>query len=116
MKEKQELKAQISKLDFILLDSKLISTEKTSEAKDFASRFDDIRQKHEDLIKKVGELSDKNREANEENRRLEVQMEDLKKILASLKFFYFILHINTTYLLKYQSYLLIFGGGNPEYP
>jgi len=65
-KETQELKVEIGKLDSFLLDSKLISTEKSSEAKDMASRFDRIREKYETLINKVGELSDKNREANAE--------------------------------------------------
>jgi len=65
-KETQELKVEIGKLDSFLLDSKLISTEKSSEAKDMASRFEQIREKYETLINKVGELSDKNREANAE--------------------------------------------------
>ncbi|MHA2049173.1 MAG: hypothetical protein ACW986_06125 [Promethearchaeota archaeon] len=62
-KENQELKGQINKLDQILLDSKLISTERDSEAKDAVSRFEQMRNKHEELINKVGELSDKNRQA-----------------------------------------------------
>ena len=69
-KETQELKTEINKLDSFLMDSKLISTEKSSEAKDFASRFESMRSKHEELINKVGELSDKNRDANEEIERL----------------------------------------------
>jgi len=75
-KETQELKIEISKLDSFLLDSKLISTEKSSEAKDMASRFEQIREKYESLINKVGELSDKNREANAEILKLKSIIEE----------------------------------------
>lgn len=77
-KETQELKVEIGKLDSFLLDSKLISTEKSSEAKDMASRFDQIREKYETLINKVGELSDKNREANAEILNLRSKLEDIQ--------------------------------------
>ncbi|MFX1320047.1 MAG: hypothetical protein ACFFAQ_00245 [Promethearchaeota archaeon] len=75
-KETQELKIEISKLDSFLLDSKLISTEKSSEAKDMASRFEQIREKYESLINKVGELNDKNREANAEILKLKSIIEE----------------------------------------
>ncbi|MFW9867452.1 MAG: hypothetical protein ACFFEN_15255 [Candidatus Thorarchaeota archaeon] len=68
--ETQELKSKLHKLDQILLDSKLITTEKDSEAKDAVSRFDQMRNKYEELINRVGELSDKNREATAEIERL----------------------------------------------
>jgi len=77
-KETQELKVEIGKLDSFLLDSKLISTEKSSEAKDMASRFDQIREKYETLINKVGELSDKNREANAEIDKLRSKFEEIQ--------------------------------------
>ncbi len=77
-KESLELKEEINKLDTFLMDSKLTSTEKTSEAKDFASRFESMRSNYDDLINKVGELSDKNRDANRE-------IEDLNKKLKELK-------------------------------
>ncbi len=77
-KETQELKVEIGKLDSFLLDSKLISTEKSSEAKDMASRFDQIREKYETLINKVGELSDKNREANAELDKLRSKLEEIQ--------------------------------------
>lgn len=77
-KETQELKVEIGKLDSFLLDSKLISTEKSSEAKDMASRFDQIREKYETLINKVGELSDKNREANAEILNLRSKLGDIQ--------------------------------------
>lgn len=77
-KETKELKVEIGKLDSFLLDSKLISTEKSSEAKDMASRFDQIREKYETLINKVGELSDKNREANAEILNLRSKLEDIQ--------------------------------------
>ncbi len=77
-KETKELKKEITKLDTFLMDSKLISTEKTSEAKDFASRFESMRTKYDELIAKVGELSDKNREANEEIEKLNKQLNQIK--------------------------------------
>ena len=77
-KETMELKEEITKLDTFLMDSKLTSTEKTSEAKDFASRFESMRAKYDELIAKVGELGDKNRDANRE-------IEDLNKKLDALK-------------------------------
>ncbi|MFX0082294.1 MAG: hypothetical protein ACFE94_11140 [Candidatus Hodarchaeota archaeon] len=77
--ETQDLKDQINKLDQILLDSKLISTEKDSEAKDAVSRFEQMRNKHEELINKVGELSDKNREANAEIESLQKKLEEIQE-------------------------------------
>ncbi|MFX1326481.1 MAG: hypothetical protein ACFE8N_16135 [Promethearchaeota archaeon] len=77
-KENQELKNQVNKLDQILLDSKLISTEKDSEAKDAVTRFEQMRNKHEELINKVGELSDKNREANAEIERLSNKIKEIQ--------------------------------------
>jgi len=77
--EKKELMAKIAELDTFLLDSKLVTTEATSEAKDFKSRFDEIRKKSDDLIKKVEELGDQKRQAYEEVQRLKDSMEDLRK-------------------------------------
>lgn len=77
--EKKELTTKISELDTILLDSKFVSTEATSEAKDMKSRFEEIRNKSDELINKVEELGDKNRTANEEIRRLNEEMKDLRK-------------------------------------
>jgi chromosome segregation ATPase len=79
-KETQELKAEINKLDVFLMDSKLVSTEKTSEAKDFASRFESMRAKYDELIAKVGELGDKNREANQEIESLNKKLNELKTL------------------------------------
>ena len=77
-KETQELKAEIGKLDSILLDSKLVSTEKDSEAKDAVSRMEKMKQNYEELISKVGELSDKNREANDEIDRLNAKIKEIQ--------------------------------------
>ncbi|MFX1429319.1 MAG: hypothetical protein ACFFCY_04040 [Promethearchaeota archaeon] len=77
-KETMELKEEITKLDTFLMDSKLTSTEKTSEAKDFASRFESMRSKYDELIAKVGDLSDKNREANEQVENLTKQLNEIK--------------------------------------
>jgi chromosome segregation ATPase len=78
-KENQELKNQINKLDQILLDSKLITTEKDSEAKDAVSRFEQMRNKHEELINKVGELSNKNREGLAEIERLNNEIKEIQE-------------------------------------
>ncbi len=78
IKETQELKSKLNQLDQILLDSKLVSTEKDSEAKDAVSRFEQMRNKHEELINKVGELSDKNREANAEKERLNKKIKEIQ--------------------------------------
>ncbi len=76
--ETQELKSKINKLDSFLMDSKLTSTEKSSEAKDFASRFESVRSKYDELVNKVGELSDKNREASEEVERLNKEIVEIR--------------------------------------
>ncbi|MBD3194664.1 MAG: hypothetical protein GF317_06395 [Candidatus Lokiarchaeota archaeon] len=76
--EKQKLQSQINELDTILLDSKLLSTEKSSEAKDFATRFKEIKEKQENLIEKVETLGDKNREKEAEIRRMNEKMQDLR--------------------------------------
>ena len=78
-KETHELKAEVGKLDSILLDSKLVTTEKDSEAKDAVSRMERMKQNYEDLISKVGELSDKNREANEEIESLNSKIEEINE-------------------------------------
>ena len=77
-KENQDLKNQVNKLDNILLDSKLISTEKVSEANDAVSRFEQMRNKHEELINKVGELGDQNREANAEIEALNKKIKEIQ--------------------------------------
>lgn len=86
--ESQELKAEVSKLENVLLEKKLQSTELDSDAKDAISRMESMKAKYEDLINKVGELGDKNREANDEIERLtrkireiqEFQKENIDKI------------------------------------
>ena len=77
-KETQELKTEVGKLDSILLDSKLVTTEKDSEAKDAVSRMERMKQNYEELIGKVGELSDKNREANDEIERLNAKIKEIQ--------------------------------------
>jgi len=79
-KETMQLKEEITKLDTFLMDSKLISTEKSSEAKDFASRFESMRSKYDELIAKVEELSDKNRAANHEIEDLNKKFNELKNL------------------------------------
>jgi chromosome segregation ATPase len=79
IEERRELNAKISEMENILLDSKLISTEATSEAKDVKSRFEEIRNKQEELINKVESLSDEKRNAEEEKRRLQKKLEEYEK-------------------------------------
>ncbi|MHA1489175.1 MAG: hypothetical protein ACTSRI_05925 [Promethearchaeota archaeon] len=79
VEEKQELISKITDLDTTLLDSKLGITEKTSEAKDFATRFDEIKEKQENLINKLEELMEENREAKKQIRSQDEKMENLRK-------------------------------------
>lgn len=77
--EKKEMAAKIADLDTFLLDSKLTSTEATSEAKDLKSRFAEIREKQDNLLKKLEEALDKKREADEVVRNLTNEIEELRK-------------------------------------
>jgi chromosome segregation ATPase len=79
IEEKQDLIGKISDLDTFLLDSKLVSTEATSEAKDLKSRFDEIRTRQENLIHKLEDALEKKREADEVVRELEYKMEEYKE-------------------------------------
>lgn len=79
LEEKRELNAKIAELDNILLDSKLISTEASSEAKDVKTRFEEIRNKQEELIKKVETLSDDKRKAEGEARDLKKKLEEIQE-------------------------------------
>jgi chromosome segregation ATPase len=78
LKQIEQLTSQLTKLETILIDSKLGITEKTSEAKDLTSRFNEIRQKQEDLIRKIESLMEENRVANEQIRNLNSTMEVLQ--------------------------------------
>ncbi|MBN1215948.1 MAG: hypothetical protein JXA99_10985 [Candidatus Lokiarchaeota archaeon] len=77
--EIDDLKSKINELESVLLDSKLISTEKSSEAKDFATRFKEIKEKSEDFISKIESLHDQNREKDAKIRELEQNSIELKK-------------------------------------
>ena len=77
--ESQDLKAEISKLESVLLERKLQSTELDSDAKDAISRMESMKAKYEELITKVGELSDKNRVANEETERLTKKIKEIQE-------------------------------------
>ncbi len=78
IEEKKDLVGKISDLDTFLLDSKLTSTEATSEAKDLKSRFKQIRDSQENMINKLEEALNKRREADEEVIRLNKEMEELR--------------------------------------
>ena len=78
IEEKKDLVGKISDLDTFLLDSKLTSTEATSEAKDLKSRFQEIRDSQENMINKLEEALDKRREADEKVIRLNKEMEELR--------------------------------------
>jgi len=77
LEEKKEMAAKIVDLDTFLLDSKLTSTEATSEAKDLKSRFADIRTQQENMLTKLEEALDKKREAEETLRKKNNEMETL---------------------------------------
>jgi len=77
LEEKKEMAGKIVDLDTFLLDSKLTSTEATSEAKDLKSRFADIRTQQETMINKLEDALDKKREAEETLRKKNKEMEYL---------------------------------------
>ncbi len=78
IEEKKDLVGKISDLDTFLLDSKLTSTEATSEAKDLKSRFQEIRDSQQNMINKLEDALDKKREADEKVRKLNKEMEELR--------------------------------------
>ena len=79
IEEKQDLISKITDLDTTLLDSKLGITERTSEAKDFATRFNEIKEKQENLIKKLEESMEENREAKKQIRNFDEKMKNLRE-------------------------------------
>lgn len=91
LEEKKEMASKIADLDNFLLDSKLTSTEATSEAKDLKSRFAEIREKQENLLKKLEDALEKKREGDEAVRKLNVEIEDLRNFRNknSKKIFYY---------------------------
>ena len=78
LEEKNEANAKLREMDQILLDSKLISTEASSDAKDIKSRFEEIRNKQEDLIQKNEVLRDEKRNLEAEIRKFDETMKDLQ--------------------------------------
>ena len=62
LEEKNETNVKLREMDQILLDSKLVSTEASSDAKDIKTRFKEIRDKQEDLIQKNEVLRDEKRD------------------------------------------------------
>jgi DNA repair exonuclease SbcCD ATPase subunit len=77
--ESKDLKAEVSRLEAVLLERKLQSTELDSDAKDAISRMESMKAKYEELIIKVGELNDKNRTANDEIESLTKTIKEIKK-------------------------------------
>ena len=77
--EKKELTSKISELDSFLMDTKLTSTEATSEAKDLKTRFQEIRDRYDELINKVEKYRDQKRIAEEELRKLQEKMDEYRK-------------------------------------
>lgn len=76
--ETEDLKSKILQLESVLLDSKFFSTEKSSEAKDFATRFKEIKEKSEEFIKKIEDLHNQNREKEAKIRELSEGSKDLR--------------------------------------
>jgi len=91
LEEKNETNARLREMDQILLDSKLVSTEASSDAKDIKSRFEEIRNKQEELIKKNEELRDEKRNLEAEIRRYDEKMIELRnfkeKNLAKITYY-----------------------------
>ncbi len=91
LEERKEMASKIVDLDTFLLDSKLTSTEATSEAKDLKSRFSEIRTQQENMINKLEEALDKKREAEEALRKANRDMEELsefkKKNLKKINYY-----------------------------
>ncbi len=79
LEEKKEMASKIVDLDTFLLDSKLTSTEATSEAKDLKSRFAEIRTQQENMINKLEDALDKKLKAEEELRKAIKDMEYLSE-------------------------------------
>ena len=78
LEEKNETNAKLREMDQILLDSKLVSTEASSDAKDIKTRFEEILNKQEDLIQKNELLRDEKRKLEAEIRRFDEKLKDLK--------------------------------------
>jgi len=91
IEEKKELAGKIADLDTFLLDSKLTSTEATSEAKDLKSRFAEIRSQQENMLNKYEDALEKKREADEDLRKANKNLEDLTefKKLNGKKIYYY---------------------------
>ena len=91
LEEKKEMASKIVDLDTFLLDSKLTSTEATSEAKDLKSRFAEIRSQQENMINKLEDALDKKRKAEEDLRKKNKEMEYLsefkKKNLKKINYY-----------------------------
>ena len=91
LEEKKDMASKIVDLDTFLLDSKLTSTEATSEAKDLKSRFTEIRTQQEDMINKLEVALDKKRKAEEDLRKKNKEMEYLsefkKKNLKKINYY-----------------------------
>jgi chromosome segregation ATPase len=79
IEEKKDLTSKIAELDAFLLDSKLLSTEASFEAKDFKSRFEEIRNKQENLINKLESTMEEKRIAEENQKQLQDKFKDLTK-------------------------------------
>jgi len=79
LEEKKEMGSKIVDLDTFLLDSKLTSTEATSEAKDLKSRFAEIRSQQENMINKLEDALEKKRKAEEDLRKANNDMEFLSE-------------------------------------
>jgi len=79
LEERKEMASKIVDLDTFLLDSKLTSTEATSEAKDLKSRFAEIRAQQEGMINKYEDALEKKRLADEALRKANKDMEDLSE-------------------------------------
>ncbi len=77
LEEKASLKAELNRLESIVLDSKLESTEAGSTAKDLTTRFGEMKSRSDELINKVDELNKQLRYKEEDMKRLNTIVDSL---------------------------------------
>ncbi len=77
LRETQKLREEMGKLDSILMDSKLESTEAGSTAQSMVARFEEVRKKYDELMAKLEESGNEKRVMNEDIKRLNKIVDNL---------------------------------------
>jgi chromosome segregation ATPase len=70
LRETQKLREEMGKLDSILMDSKLESSEAGSTAQSMAARFEEVRNKYDELVNKIEEKDNEKRLLDKDINRL----------------------------------------------